>query len=273
MKKTLKLAAVTLALALPLSAQAHRGWILPSVTVLAGESPWVTFDAAISNDTFVADHNPMRLDALKIVAPDGSEAAPQNVATLKQRSVFDLNLTQKGTWKLYTASHGLNAQWEENGQRKFWPPRGATPTPEGFEKEVPKKADKLQVSQASRRFETFVTSGQTTDSVFKPSNIGLELVPVTHPNDLFAAEAATFSFLIDGKPAVGAKIEVTAGGRRYRNAEDTLELSTDKDGKVVINWPQAGQYFLEAEYEDDKASKPATKRTGRYAAVLEVLPQ
>lgn len=273
MKKTLTLAAVALALALPLSAQAHRGWILPSMTVLAGESPWVTFDAAISNDTFVADHNPMRLDALKIVAPDGSEAAPQNVATLKQRSVFDLNLTQKGTWKLYTASHGLNAQWEENGQRKMWPPRGVAPTPEGFEKEVPKKADKLQVSQASRRFETFVTSGQTTDSVFKPGNVGLELVPVTHPNDLFAGESATFRFLIDGKPAAGAKIEVTPGERRYRNAEDAVEYTTDKDGKVVINWPQAGQYFLEAEYEDDKASKPATKRTGRYAAVLEVLPQ
>lgn len=273
MKTTLKLAAVALALALPLSAQAHRGWILPSVTVLAGESPWVSFDAAISNDLFIADHNPMRLDALKVVAPDGSDAAPQNLATLKHRTVFDLQLTQKGTWKLYTASHGLNAQWEENGQRKMWPPRGTAPTPEGFEKDVPKQADKLVVSQASRRFETFVTSGGTTTTVFKPTNVGLELVPVTHPNDLFAGESATFRFLIDGKPAAGVKIEVTPGARRYRNAESAAEFVTDKEGKVVVAWPQAGQYFLEAEYEDDKAAKPATKRVGRYAAVFEVLPQ
>ena len=184
-----------------------------------------------------------------------------------------LNLTQKGTWKLYTASSGLNARWEEDGKRKSWPARGTQPTPEGFEKEVPKKADKLEVTQSSRRFETFVTSNKPSETVFKPTNTGLELVPVTHPNDLFSGESATFRFLIDGKPAAGVKLEVTAGERRYRNAEEALEFTTDKDGKVVINWPRAGQYFMEAEYEDDKAPKPASKRSGRYAAVFEVLPQ
>lgn len=273
MKPVFKCLTLAVALALPLAAEAHRGWILPSVTVLAGENPWVSFDAATSNDLFIADHNPMRLDALKIVAPDGKESAPENVTTLKYRSVFDLNLTQKGTWKLYTASSGLNARWEENGQRKMWPPRGTQPTPEGFEKEVPKKADKLEVTQSSRRFETFVTSGKPSNSVFKPSNVGLELVPVTHPNDLFSGEAATFQFIIDGKPAAGTKIEVTPGERRYRNSEDSVEYTTDKDGKVSIKWPAAGQYFLEAEYEDAKAPKPATKRVGRYVAVFEVLPQ
>ncbi len=265
--------ALALLLALPLVAEAHRGWILPTTTVLSGDEPVASFDAAISNDLFIADHNAMRLDALKIVAPDGTESAPVNVLTLKYRSVFDLPLTQKGTWKLYTASSGLNARWEENGQRRMWPARGTQPTPEAFEKEVPKKADKLEISQSSRRFETFVTAGKPTTSVFKPTNTGLELVPVTHPNDLFTGEAATFQFLIDGKPAVGARIEVTPGERRYRNSEDSVDYTTDKDGKVSIKWPAAGQYFLEAEYEDAKAPKPATKRVGRYAAVFEVLPE
>lgn len=273
MKPVFKCLTLALALSLPLAAEAHRSWVLPSTTVLSGENPWVSFDAAVSNDLFIADHNAMRLEALKIVAPDGKESAPENVTTLKYRSVFDLNLTQKGTWKLYTASSGLSARWEESGQRKMWPQRGTPATPEGFEKEVPKQADKLEVSQSSRRFETFVTSGKPSNGVFKPTNVGLELVPVTHPNDLFSGEAATFQFLIDGKPAVGAKVEVTAGERRYRNAEDSVELSTDKDGKVSIKWPAAGQYLLEAEYEDARAPKPATKRSGRYAAVLEVLPQ
>lgn len=273
MKSALQFSALALALSLPLAAEAHRGWILPSATVLAGENPWVTFDAATSNDLFIADHNAMRIDALKVVAPDGAEGKLENVATGKFRTTFDLNLTQKGTWKLYTASSGLNARWEEGGQRKMWPPRGTQPTPEAFEKEVPKKADKLEVTQSSRRFETFVTSNKPSDSVFKPSNIGLELVPVTHPNDLFSGEKATFRFLIDGKPAAGAKIEVTPGERRYRNAEESAEFTADKDGQVVISWPHAGQYFLEAEYEDAKAAKPASKRTGRYAAVFEVLPQ
>ncbi|MDQ8037386.1 MAG: DUF4198 domain-containing protein [Pedobacter sp.] len=273
MKPVFKSLTLALALTLPVVAEAHRGWILPVATVFSGENPVASFDAGTSNDLFIADHNAMNVEALKIQAPDGTESAPANVAKLRYRSVFDVPLTQKGTWKLYTASSGLNARWEENGQRKMWPPRGTQPTPEGFEKEVPKKADKLEVTQSSRRFETFVTSGKPTTTVFKPTNVGLELVPVTHPNDLFSGEAATFQFIIDGKPAAGTKIEVTQGERRYRNAEESVEYTTDKDGKVSIKWPAAGQYYLEAEYEDTKAPKPATKRVGRYTAVFEVLPQ
>lgn len=273
MKPVLKSITLALALTLPLAAEAHRGWILPVATVFSGEKPTASFDAASSNDLFIADHNAMNVEALKIQAPDGTLSSPENVAKLRYRSVFDVPLTQKGTWKLYTASSGLNARWEENGQRKSWPARGTQPTPEAFAKEVPKQADKLEVTQSSRRFETFVTSGKPSDSVLKPTNTGLELVPVTHPNDLFSGEAAIFQFIIDGKPAAGVKLEVTQGERRYRNAEESVEYSTDKDGKVSIKWPAAGQYYLEAEYEDDKAAKPASKRVGRYTAVFEVLPQ
>lgn len=273
MKPFFKLVSAALVLSLPMAAQAHRVWILPNVTVWSGSAPVVSFDAAVSNDIFVADHSAYRLDSVKIKAPDGQESVPQNAVALKQRSVFDVALTQTGTWKVYSASHGLSASWEEGGKRKFWPPRGVAPTMESFEKDVPKKADNLQIAQTSRRYETFVTAGKPSDSVLKPSNIGLELVPVTHPNNLVANEVAVVQFLIDGKPAVGAKIEVIAGGRRYRNSEDAQEYRTDKDGKASIAWPGAGQYFLEAEYEDAQAPKPASKRVGRYAAVLEVLPQ
>ena len=96
---------------------------------------------------------------------------------------------------------------------------------------------------------------------------------MTHPNDLYAGEKAVFQFLLDGKPAAGLAIGVTAGERRYRNAEETLQYTADKEGKVVIEWPRAGQYFLEAESEGGKVEAPASKRSDRYTAVFEVLPQ
>src|SRR3546814_2795262 len=52
-----------------------------SATVLSGDDVWVTVDAAISNDLFYFEHHPMRLDAMKAWAPDGSEAAIENRAT------------------------------------------------------------------------------------------------------------------------------------------------------------------------------------------------
>ncbi|HYM85117.1 MAG TPA: DUF4198 domain-containing protein, partial [Pseudoxanthomonas sp.] len=36
--------------ALPFTALAHKAWLQPSQTVLAGTEPWVTVDAAVSND-------------------------------------------------------------------------------------------------------------------------------------------------------------------------------------------------------------------------------
>lgn len=272
MKMFMRTATLSLLVSLPIMAEAHRGWVLPSATVLPNNGPWVSFDAAVSNDIFHADHAPMRIEGLKIVSPSGQEVAPQNASTGKFRSVFDVELTEAGTWKAYSASSGLTASWEEEGKRKFWPPRGTAYSKEGFDKNVPKKADKLSVVQSSRRMETFFTSGNVSNSVLKPTNIGLELVPVTHPNDLVKDEKAVFSFLIDGKPAVNAEVEIVPAGRRYRDNEDAIELKTDKNGKVEIEWPQAGQYWMEVSYEDNKAVKPATKRVGRYSATLEVLP-
>ncbi len=271
LKKTLWIA---LGVSISFGAQAHRAWIVPASTVLSGNDPWVTFDAAVSNDIFHADHAPMRLDSVQVLSPSGKPVALQNAATGKYRSTFDLNLTEKGTYKIFSASAGLNARWEtEDGKRAMWPQRGQVASAEGFAKEVPQKAKNLEISQSSRRMETFVTAGSPSKDALKPTNQGLELQPITHPNDLFAGENAQFQFLIDGKPAAGVKVTVISAGMRYRNSQEAINVESDKDGKVAITWPNPGLYWLSASYQDDKAAKPATLRRGNYVATFEVLPQ
>src|SRR3546814_1162763 len=53
-------AALSLAIALPFGASAHRAWMLPSSTVVSDDDVWVTVDAAISNDLFYFEHNAMQ---------------------------------------------------------------------------------------------------------------------------------------------------------------------------------------------------------------------
>src|SRR3546814_12967029 len=100
-------ATAALAAAIAAPASAHRQWMMPSATVLSGDDVWVTVDAAISNDLFYFEHHPMRLDAMKAWAPDGSEAAIENRATGRYRSTFDVHLTQKGTWSIASLSDGV----------------------------------------------------------------------------------------------------------------------------------------------------------------------
>ena len=139
---------------------------------------------------------------------------------------------------------------------------------------MPANAEDLKISQTSSRIEVFVTSGNPTESVLKPTGQGLELAPVTHPNDLFAGEAAEFVFLLDGKPAANVDISVIPGGNRYRDDLGEIKAKTAADGKVRITWPEAGMYWLEAELVTDQGvNKPAIERRASYSATLEVLAQ
>ena len=78
--------------------------------------------------------------------------------------------------------------------------------------------------------------------------------------------------MIDGEPAAGVEIEVVRGSMRYRNASEALTTTTDEKGRFTVTWPEAGMYFVEASYSDNKAKAPATERRGSYSATFEVLP-
>jgi uncharacterized GH25 family protein len=247
MKPSIKLAAITVAAAvcLPLTLQAHRQWMLPSATILSGNDPWVTVDAAISNDLFYFEHFPMRLENLAVTAPDGSPAKAENLATGRYRSTFDVHLTQKGTWKIASVNNMVMASWDDNGAPKTF--RG---TPEAFTKEVPTGAANLKVSRSSNRLELFVTSGRPTTTVLTPTNVGLELAPVTHPNDLVVGEPATFGFLLDGKPAANLAVTVIRGGIRYRDSLGEQKLTTDANGQVTITFTDPGMHWVNATFSE-----------------------
>ena len=239
--RLLAVAAAGLALALPLSASAHRAWMVPSFTVLSGDASWVTVDAAISNELFYPDHRAMRLDGVSALAPDGSTQKLQNTATGQYRSVFDVQLNQAGTWKIFSASNTVQASWTENGEIKRF--RGSA---EDFAKQVPAGAADLKTIKGSSRNETFVTRDKPSTEVFKPTGQGLELVPVTHPTDIVASEPATFRFLLDGKPAADLEVTLVPGGARWRATPGDIKVKTGPDGAVKFTLPDAGMYWVNA---------------------------
>src|SRR5690606_4324518 len=153
------------------SASAHRAWILPSATNVSGTDMWVTVDAAISNNLFNADHAAMQLGAIKVAAPDGSEVAPQNGATGRYRTTLDVKLDAPGTYKIFNHGHNIMATFTENGERRRV--RG----PVERLKDVPANAADLKVTEIISRNETFVSYGNLTTDVFKPTGLGLELEP------------------------------------------------------------------------------------------------
>lgn len=248
-------------------AQAHRAWMMPSATVLSGNEPWVTVDAAVSNDLFYFEHFPLQLEGLAIMAPDGGEVSAENQSRGRYRSTFDFPLRQSGTYRVALAGGGMFASWREGGQQKRW--RGSR---EAFAREVPQNAEQLRVTLSQRRVEFFVTRGAPSDRVLQPLNEGLEMVPITHPNDLVAGEPARFRMLLDGRPAGGLEFEVVPGGNRYRDAVNDQKVKTDAEGIFEVRWSGPGMYWIGGSVRDDNSGIAGVQRNASYAATLEVLP-
>ena len=261
-------AALALACAATLPAQAHNAWLLPSATVLS-KADWITVDAAVSNDLFFFNHVPLNLQNLQITGPDGAAMQPQNQHQGKLRNVFDLHLQQPGTYRIATINNGLFATYKDaEGKPKRW--RGS---PEKFAAEVPADAKDLQVTQSVGRVETFVTLGKP--SAIQASGQGMELLAADgqHLNDLVAGEASQLRLLVDGQPAANVEVTIVAGASRYRDSLNAMEVTTDAQGQFSVTWPAAGAYWLEASHKDNKTSLPQAKeRRLTYVGTLEVLP-
>jgi uncharacterized GH25 family protein len=265
--------ASTLALAfacIPAVSQAARAWLLPSQTVLARSGGWVAVDAAMADDLFSVNQGAMQIDnALKVTGPDGAAVTPQNPFKGRSRSAFDLELRQPGTYRITVADSAVTARWEgEDGRPKRW--RG---TAAEMAANIPANAPKLEVEQVQRRVEAFVSVG-TPSEVKATQGEGIELVPLQHPNDLYAGEKAKLRFLVDGKPVKDLAVEIVAGGTRYRDAPDEKILKTDANGEITVTWPAPGLYWLDVGVADENANVPnVKKRRASYNATFEVLPQ
>lgn len=235
------IAAATLIAATGSPALAHRQWMLPSQTSFSGDDVWVTVDAAVSNDLFYFEHRPGNIESVKAWAPDGTEVPLEHKASGQYRSTFDVHLTKKGTYRIGSANDMLMGSYDLNGKTERLP-RGTTK--DTLAQAIPAGATNVRTSESSNRNELFVTVGEPTTTVFKPSGRGIELVPVTHPTDLVAGEAATFQFLLDGKPAANLPVTVIPGGIRYRDSLNQIDAKTGTDGKVTVTWPTPGMYWV-----------------------------
>lgn len=266
MKRSLALVAVLAALAVPLSAQAHRAWLAPTSTVLSGNDAWVGFDAAMSNGVFIADHAAMRLDGLIITGPDGQTVPAENMHRARYRASFDLHLTRPGTYRVANVMNGVTVSYMQDGEQKRW--RG---TEAEMSAHVPADATEVSASRSSNRIETFVTLGAPNEIALAPTGEGIELVPVTHPNDLVAGEAASFRLLHDGKPAGDLEVTVARGGTRYRDNPEEMTVRTDADGIFTVTWLEPGMYWLNASVRTPAEGRQLATNA-QYSGVVEVLP-
>jgi hypothetical protein len=273
--KFVKQFAIAIALAgIACAAQAHRPWMLPTSTFIETErEAWVTIDGAVSEGLFDVDHMPLRMDGLMVTDPDGA-TAPAPAATVgKFRSSVDLKLPKNGTYRVTLGATNVMGSYKLNGEMKRF-----RATEQTADKEIPAGATEVKRTTMVQRQDTFVTVNKPSTGAFKPTGSGLELVPVTHPNELRAGEKATFRFQLDGKPLPNFPFSLIPGGVKYRGTLNEVRLSTDAKGEATFTLPAPNMYWLSAAYPANAprgpgAEGPADAKRWSYSATLEVLPE
>lgn len=256
------------------AAHAHRQWLLPSSAQVEGKEPWVTVDAAVSEDLFELGANPLKLDGLAITGPDGAAVQPAQTTTGKFRSSVDLKLAKSGTYRIALVSESAMASYQLNGETKRWRGNAAD-----LNKEIPAGAAELSVSTTYGCLETYVTAGKPNAAAIKQAGSGLELVPLDHPTEYLAGQPARFRFLLDGKPLANLVVAIVPGGVKFRGVLNEVSATTDANGEFTVNWPIPQMYWINASYPprpvvaEGQPRPPAPAKRYNYGGTFEVLPQ
>ena len=268
--------ALTCAALLPMAAEAHRSWLMPSSGQVDGKALYITVDGGASDNLFQADSFPLKLDGLTITGPNGAAVTPENINTGKFRSSFDLKLDTDGTYRIAAVSDTVMGHYTLNGEIKRI--RGsATDLPTL----VPAGASDVVVSHMISRVETYASANKPSDAVLKPAGQGLEILPLSNPSSYVAGEKASFRALLDGKPLAGLAVEIIPGGVRYRGALKDTDVTTAADGTFSVTWPMGEMYWIGASYPARPAEGSEGKGPGggdmpaqrwSYAGTFEVMP-
>lgn len=254
------------------SVSAAKMYVLPSNTQLSGNENWVTFDAAYADDIFIPVHGGIKLDQVHITAPSGQKAKAENGMEGELRTVFDLKLSEKGTYAVAVESQKIwvKHQPKDAEKHEWWG---------GTQAELDEKLkDKafvdgiIEIRNYNVRADAFVSLGEPTDNGLKAKDKGFDLDFLTHPNDFYVGETAEFVLKKDGKPLADTELKLERASARFLPSRDETTLTTDANGKISIDWKNAGRYVLSIEFKGEKPKdKLKAQQRIRYYATFEVL--
>ena len=209
----------------------EQQWILPNFFYTNRESPWLGIEHTWGDQRFVPKQGPGNL--LSIFHPEGWRIGPSSTYVGQTRTVAEMELQEPGTYRIETdrPAHYVT-EIEVDGEKKW----------------VHKPKDQLpgkKIIQSAHRWSqsaTFVTVKKYTRGVLEATGAFLEIVPVTHPNEIVVGKPFVVRVLSRGQSVSSQQIRAyseTASGY-----DTSLATVTDADGECELIFPSPGKYLL-----------------------------
>lgn len=248
-------------------ASAHTPYLAPNTFApRAGET--LALDAAFA-ETFFVPEAVFDNSRFTVTGPDGKQTALDTVHVLKTRAVAEHTLP-KGLDGTYRFSTGLRPgalfrTSELNGKQES----SRDPAVK-----IPAGAKVVSNFQSQTIAETYVSVGAPNRAALQPQGKGIELVAVSHPNDLFVGENFDFTVQYDGKPLADQKVEITEAVWTSDRKPQVTTVLTDAQGKARFKLERAGTWLALTRYRTKApAGAPVDEYSNSYTLSFRVLEQ
>ncbi|MGP1716506.1 MAG: DUF4198 domain-containing protein [Methylophilus sp.] len=240
MKQFPLIASVLVTLAASLTAQAHVPFLKPNQFNVTHHR--LTIESAFTEFPFQADFA-MDSPNFTITTPNGVTTAIKPIAKTKAAVYLEPTLTEEGTYRISTGQRvGPIYKAVETADKKLY-----------FAADMKRVTGKPTTMNYYSYADTYIFKGQQK-YVAKPFNKGLEIVPVTSPNDLVLGGEGAFRVLENGKPVPNARIIVVTDNEHFikHRVEDLYDLDNvresnihaNQQGEFTFNPKKAGLNFL-----------------------------
>ncbi|WP_157499147.1 DUF4198 domain-containing protein [Lysobacter sp. Root604] len=222
------------------SAAAHVPFLKPNqFNVL---NPRVQVESAFTEFPFQADFA-MDSPNFSITAPDGTQAAIKASAKTRGAVYLEPTLAHDGTYRISTGVRpGPTYKAVETADGKLY-----------FSDDIARKQGAATSLKYFSSADTYLAKGEPAYTP-RPSNAGVEIIPLSSPNRLMLGGTLRLRVLRDGKPVPNARMVVVADNEHYvthrdgdlydvENVRDS-NLRADAAGEIAFRPSQAGLYLL-----------------------------
>jgi hypothetical protein len=248
-----------------------------AIALAAAASPAAAYTSYLKPDEFWVSDRDVRVEGayasqfftpqialgagLIVFTPDGQRLAADRIEVSTTATTLDADLPGGGTYRISTGEQlgqvttlvGVEGQWRVLGASEI-PPEGAPTT----------------TLQTVTLADAYVTRGAPTREVVDQPIGQLALRPVTHPNQVLAANGFEVELLFDGAPMANSAVVLYAAGDHDTSLD--RYVATDAAGRARFTFDAPGQYVIAARHRADAPpGSPAAVRSYTTTLTFEAL--
>ncbi|PHR59945.1 MAG: nickel uptake transporter family protein [Robiginitomaculum sp.] len=249
------------------TALAHTAYLKPNTfSTMRGNT--ITLESSFT-ESFSNPEVVVKSKNWHFYTPKGERKNFDMVQSHKQVTILEQAIEDNGTYR-FTSGERLGRKGEmyklKDGslQSMFGHDRKKKPQPEGAV---------TITTQTATIADTYVTKGAPTLAVLQTRIGRLAIIPVTHPNEIYAEDGFAFRLTFDGKAMKNQSMTLYRDGGMYADDKGVVKLKTGKKSVTKIDFKQPGMYLLMTRHKADAPEGSETDlRSYTTSLTFEVTP-